>query len=188
MIDIKNELNKIINAVYGVDVRNAIYNSINEINTNVINSQSEINESVETNNNIKAEIDTTNKNAKDLLNKVSNIIQPSSNSIFSCAGWVINDNQIVNIDKIPLSETKNGWMLAWCYFDGNEVKNNNWTYTIIPKTTPLGTLVLGMSMQTPSGRNLASKILTITDTSLKGDSENMMGNNQYAVLKYVYEF
>lgn len=106
-------------------------------------------------------------------------------------GWFMASGQDVTPSK-PLSECRNGWVLMWSKYDNNKQYWADMVSTYIGKELVTTSNPAGVRIAFGGwGDILVHKYLTITDTQIKGNSQNTGGSPTYggrAVLVRIHEF
>ena len=105
-------------------------------------------------------------------------------------GWYMAENQTVTPSK-TLSACQNGWVMVWCDYDPATGVGNDYNYVFhyIHKNSYLSGKNSLWTCATDGGDNKDfTKLLYITDTSIKGHSGNSSGNGNDIILKYVMEW
>ena len=106
-------------------------------------------------------------------------------------GWFMVSGQDVTPSK-PLSECRNGWVLMWSKYDNNKQYWADMVSTYIGKELVTTSNPAGVRIAFGGwGDVLVHKYLTITDTQIKGNSQNSGGSPTYggrAVLVRIHEF
>ncbi|WP_438735577.1 hypothetical protein [Enterococcus sp. DIV0788_1] len=91
--------------------------------------------------------------------------------------------------KIRLQDCLQGWMLEWQGYRNGKPTDGDYTYMLIPKTHAL--LHNGKVMPVlvvDEGGGIFRKILYVSDTSIKGHSNNAVLPQTNAVLMAIYAY
>lgn len=122
-----------------------------------------------------------------ITSKYASQINSVGNKLWS-GEWFVSASQTVT-PSIKMSDCLNGWVLEWRGYTNGASINGDYNYTYIPKIH--GTAHSGAVMSVwVVGYNGASfrKIIYVTDSNLKGHSNNASSPANNSVLTAVYAF